>query len=208
MKGLKIGSLAALALVVSAQAGAATTANFDFYLSGGPLIDTVSSAPTYNDGLIGVTIRAYDGSGKLVSVADRFDGIGVLSGGLDAGEINRSLFGGTGERLELTFNQAVQLNAIGLSQWENTPLIGDAASLSTGSTSIALGSSNDNGLLVKTFNLSSPPTGTVFNLQATGAGTAFRLAGLSVTAVPEVNSLSLMGLGLAGMGLVLRRRRS
>lgn len=205
---IKKQALAALTLVASAPVWAATTADFNFYFAGGPVVDTISSAPTFNQGTIGVTIRAYNASGTLVSVANRFDGIGAFSGGLDSGDVTSSLLANPGERLELSFNQTVSLNSISMSGWDNTPLIGDNAKLSTGTTSLALSTGNDGGLLVKKFTLSSNPTGTVFNLQATGTTTAFRLAGMSVTAVPEVSTWAMMGLGLVGMGAVLRRRRT
>jgi hypothetical protein len=206
-KSHALGALLAIAALapISAHASANT---FQFY-GNGPLTDEVSVAPTYIAGDLGVTIRAFDTTGKSLSLAIRRDGLGAYGGGLDAGEVD-SLLGGPVEYLELTFNKEVKLNALGFSLWENG-LFGpiDQATLSWGNQSLALGTNNDSGLLVKTFSWtgSAVPVGTVFKITSLGNLSAFRLAGIGATsaAVPEPTTFLLMGLGLAGVAFTARR---
>lgn len=203
---------AVLAIAALAPLSAHALANtFQFY-GNGPLTDTVSVAPTYVSGNLGVTLRAFDTTGKSLALAIRFDGLGAYGGGLDATEVD-SLLGGPVEYLELTFNKAVKLNALSFSLWENG-LFGpiDQATLSWGNQSLALGTNNDHGLLVKTFSWSdaTAPSSTVFKITSTGSLSSFRLAGIGATAVavPEPTTLLLMGLGLAGIAFTARSTSS
>lgn len=204
-KSHALGGVLALAALapISAQAAAST---FQFY-GNGPLTDEVSVAPTFINGSLAVTIRAFDDTGKALSLAMRFDGLGAYGGGLDSTDID-SLFGGSAESLELTFNKAVKLDALGFSLWENG-LFGpiDQAKLSWGNQSLTLGTNNDHGLLVNTFSWSgaAAPTGTVFKITSAGSLSSFRLAGIGATAVPEPTTVLLMGLGMVGIAFTARR---
>jgi len=205
----KFQALAAAALTVMTPLAAHASANtFQFY-GNGPLTDAVSVAPNYVSGNLGVTVRAFDTTGKSLSLAIRFDGLGAYGGGLDTTELD-SLLGGPVEYLELTFSKAVTLNALSFSLWENG-LFGpiDQAVLSWGNQSLNLGTNNDHGLLVKTFDFAgaSAPAGTTFKITSTGNLSAFRLAGIGATAVPETTTVLMMGLGLAGVALTARRAK-
>jgi hypothetical protein len=192
-------------------AHAAASAAFDFYSNGGGALDSKSTQLSFTSNGIGVTITPVSTSAGA-KVAYRWDGIGVYTGGLDAPELNSSLLHTPGDALLLSFSQAVTLDKIALSQWENG-LFGalDKATITTGGQTYALSNSlNDNGLLVKTFALGALiPAGQFFLLQATGDVSAFRLAGLNVTAVaavPEASTVAMFGLGLLGVAAMARRR--
>lgn len=203
----------ALALCASLPLAAHATvpsSTFNFYLDGGPLFDTVSSAPSYVSGDLQVIVRAYTASGTQIKVASDFSGLGATSGALlESGALNAGSFlsGAPGEYLTLSFNKAVNVSSIRLSDWSDGVLgIGaESGTFTAGTKSFTLGSNNDHGLILTTF-ATTGATGTTFKLQATGQS-SFRLAGLNVTAaVPEPGSYALMALGLAGIGFVARRR--
>ena len=211
MSFLKHACVVALAAVLPVAAHATVPAStFNFYFDGGSVTDQVSNSPSYVSGNLQLIVRAFDASGKQIQVTSNFTGLGATSGGLlESGDLNAgSLLGGApGDYLTLTFNQAVNLTGLRLSGWTDLPLINDSGTLSWGSKSFTLGSNNDHGLLLATF---SPvgASGTTFKLQATGTS-AFRLGGLNVAAaVPEPGTYALMALGLAGLGVVARRRQA
>lgn len=191
-------ALAAAALSVSANA-TVNTINL-----GSSLIDTVSAAPSFSNGSLGVTIRG-ESNGSALDVSMNSFGVGYDSGFFDPGELNSSLGNNPGDFITFTFNQAVNLTGLTMTGWENGF---DKAILSWGTKSVALNSSSSILTLKDTFDLSGV-TGTTFKLQAVGLGTAFRLYGLNATpvaAVPEASTYALMGLGLVGIAAVRRRR--
>lgn len=189
-------ALAAAALSATAQA---TTINL-----GSSLIDTVSAAPSFSNGSLGVTIRG-ESNGSALDVAMNSFGVGYDGGFGDPGELNSSLLNNPGDFITFTFNQAVNLTGLTMTGWLNGT---DKAILSWGTNSIALNNSGSILALKDTFDLSGV-TGTTFKLQATGLLTSFRLYGLNATpvaAVPEASTYALMGLGLVGIAAVRRRR--
>ena len=196
---IKSPILAAIALAVAALSVSANATTINL---GSSLIDTVSAAPSFSNGSLGVTIRG-ESNGSALDVAMNSSGVGYDSGLLDPGELNSSVGNNPGDFITFTFNQAVNLTGLTMTGWENGF---DKAILSWGTNSIALNNSSSILTLKDTFDLSGV-TGTTFKLQAVGAVSAFRLYSLNATpAVPEASTYALMGLGLVGIAAVRRRR--
>jgi hypothetical protein len=203
-------SLLATAAVLSMAASGAHAESFNFYQSKtlSNLVDTNSSVINVTSGNIGLALSAVSSSSSA-KVTRRWDGVGVNSGLGDPGDLNSSLLGSN--TLLLTFNQLVSLNSLGFSSWDNGIFgIGaDKVSITTGGKTYNL-SSNDGKSPITTFSLASLGLqGQSFLITAQGATSSFRLANVNATlAVPEAGTSAMLGLGLAGIALVARRRKS
>jgi hypothetical protein len=198
----KAFGLALAALAPLAAHATVPDSTFQFYFDGS-VFDQTSSAPSYTAGSLGVTIRGYV-NGTQTLVDQRWDGLGVTSSNIfNVGEIT------SGESLVLTFNKAVNLSSLRFSLWENGLFDSlDHATISWGNTTVSLGNSNDNGLLLKTFALTNAIS-TTFTITGTGVLSSFRLAGINATAaVPEPATYALMGLGLVGIMAARRRQQA
>jgi hypothetical protein len=200
-------SLLAAAAALSLATSGAHAVSFNFYQSKNlnNLVDTNSAVVKVNSGGIGLALSAVSNSSGA-KVAQRWDGIGVDTGLLDAGDLNSGVLGS--DTLLLTFNQTVSLGSIGFSSWDKG-LFGvgaDKVSITTGGKTYNL-SLNDGKSPLTTFSLGSLGLqGTSFLIQAQGASSSFRLANLNVTAVPEAGTAAMLGLGLLGVAVVARRQ--
>lgn len=215
-----IAASLALAAPLAAQANIQTDTTgsgtyFDFY-DGSLLnvLDSTTDAFKATVGGIGLTITAVSTS-DTAKVARNGFGIGVKGSLLEAGELNSGLLGAAGDGLLLSFSEAVTLNAVGMSLWENGLLLPlDKASITSNGIKYNLSNSmNNGGIPVTTFSLGSGqmPASRTFLLSAEGDLSAFRLAGLkvaAVSAVPEAPTHAMLLLGLGGLAaLKLRRNR-
>ena len=205
---LKHTLLAPAVLAAAASASQAQAATFDFYENGGPLVSSNSNSLSFSAGGLGLTVTALSSSGSSAQVANRWDGLGVYTGGLDASDIGSSAFNNPGDTIILTFNQAIQLSSLSFSSWDGS-LLGDQAKLTWANGLYQNLSNASTSGVTPTFTWTglSSPSGTVLKIQATGSFSSFRLAGLTVSAVPESPAMAMMALGLAGLGVAARRRR-
>jgi len=159
---------------------------------------------SYTAGNLGLRIEAFSSAGKPASVNLGSQGLGVNTGLWDAGALNSTALQSPGDVLWLTFSEPVVLSSVLLSGWDNG-LLADHATLSWGGGGSIDLDCNDQGL-IKVFALSGA-VGTSFKLQAVGALSSFRLAGVNASAasIPEPDALALLGLGLGALAWVGRR---
>jgi hypothetical protein len=154
-----------------------------------------------------LTITAVS-SGTNPKVTVSSGGIGMRRDALESGDLNSGL-GRAGDALLLSFSQDVRIESIVLAEWSK--LLGadiDKASITTGGQTFALGG-GDTPLFSPLTTFCPPewlPTGRFFTLNAEGSLSAFRLAGLHITPVPEASTSAMLALGLGGVALVRRRR--
>jgi hypothetical protein len=202
---LPLAGAVALALPLSAQA---TTASSTFYGAGfGSLFDKAYDTFCTTINGVGLSIQAVSG-GSDPKVEVRWDGIGMSRSALEAGELNSGVFGGSGDALLLTFSQEVQINSLTLSGWDTVfgAAIDKASLTSQGVTRPLTGAVTPFLSPLSTFTLGHLPASRFYVLGAEGGLSSFRLAGLSVTAVPEVSTSAMLALGLGGIALARRRR--
>lgn len=194
-------SLLAAAAALSLVASGAHAVTFNFYQTTSSLFDTEYSVLNKSSGGFNLALSAVStNSGAKVTLGR--NGLGVDTGLLDlSGDLN------DGNTLLLTFNQAVNFTSLGLTGWDR-PFLGiggDKVSITTGGQTYNLTADSGTGAIT-TFSLGSLALqGTSFLIKAEGAS-SFRVANLNVTAVPEAGTSAMLGLGLAGIALVARRK--
>lgn len=176
---------------------------------------------TYKSGDLSMTFQAFDGAGKKISVSQQSGGIGALDQGDfdDYPGLGYPTVASAGEYLTVTFNKAVRINSLTMSDWawNLQANIGDNAALLWDGGAPRFMTNNISGYLagsrqdVVWFDMPSDAISDTFTLRSIPRGErlGFFLAGINVTAVtpvPEPATYALMGLGLAGILLMKRRR--
>ena len=204
---LPVAAAAALAMPLGAGA---TTSSASFYGTGfGSLLDKAYDTFTTTINGVGLTIQAVSsGSNPKVTVSS--EGIGMRRDALESGDLNSGV-GHAGDALLLSFSQDVRIDSIILSDWDT--LFGaaiDKASITTQGSTFAL-SGGSTPFLSALTTFCAPdllPTGRFFTINAEGSLSAFRLAGLNVTAVPELPTSALLAMGLGGIFVARRRAQA
>lgn len=190
---MKISKALLAGCVLSAWAGAASATTFTF--TGSATVFTV-------DGIT-LTVTAAQGSVNTSS-----SGLGVKRSTLEDGSMNSDAINEGKDKLIFTFDQAVKLSKMTMTAWQNGSLL-DQADLTYNGVTTRLPNSGPN------FTFSPTDYVTSFTLTAKGSGTAFRISGLEVAAmppppapeVPVPAAAWLMGSGLLALAGLARRRQ-